>query len=278
MEYIITGSTGFIGSNLLETLLKKKFRKIILINRNSFQKRNIFKNNKIINLSLNEFLKTKINYKNFIFYHLATFYKPKIKEISDIEKTINSNIDFSLEAIIHFKKNNGEKIIYTRSYQELNKNKGLYSLSKITLHEAITTLNFKKYCYVFIYDTYGENDRRNKFLDISINSILNKKPITLEYKNINIYLTSIKDVIRGLLQLKTFNSQGYSLRTNKTITLENIIFKLSKIINKKCVIEYKNNKINEYELPKIKKLKNWNAKYSLDKELSSMIKNRLLNG
>ena len=226
MHYIITGSTGFIGSHFLDSLIKKKFKKIILINRNKAKRVNFLKKNRIVNLTLNEFLKTKINYKNFIFYHLATFYKSQIKEITDIEKTINSNLDFSLKAIIHFKKNNGDSIIYTRSYQEMNEKKGLYSLTKTALHEAIISLNFRKYNYVFIYDTYGINDQRNKFLDISINNILNKKPITLEYKNINIYLTSIKDIVRGLLKLKTVNSQGYSLRTDRTITLEKIIFKI----------------------------------------------------
>lgn len=277
MYFIITGSTGFIGSHFLETLLKKKFKKIILINRNNTRRIINFKRNNIEILTVNEFLKSKINYSKFIFYHLATFYKSQIKEIKDIEKTINSNLNFSLKAIIHFKKNNGEKIVYTRSYQEMNEKKGLYSLTKIALHEAIISLNFKKYNYVFIYDTYGIKDQRNKFLDISISNILNKKPITLEYKNINIYLTSVKDIVRGLLKLRTVNSQGQSLRTNRTITLEKIIFKLCKIVNTECVIKYKNDEINKYEMPKIKQLKNWKIKHSLDKELHNIIKYRLIN-
>lgn len=276
MYFIITGSTGFIGSHFLDYLLKKKFKKIILINRNNTRKINNFKKN-VENLTLNKFLKTKINYRNFTFYHLATFYKSQIKEITDIEKTINSNLHFSLKAIIHFKRNNGEKIIYTRSYQEMNEKRGLYPLTKIALHEAIISLNFKKYNYVFIYDTYGIKDQRNKFLDISINNILNKKPITLEYKKINIYLTSVRDIVRGLLKLKTVNSQGESLRTDRTITLEKIIFKISQIINTKCVIKYKNNEINKYVMPKIKQLKNWEIKYPLDKELDNIIKYRLIN-
>ena len=73
------------------------------------------------------------------------------------------------------------------------------------------------------------------------------------------------------------NSQGYSLRTDRTITLEKIIFKICKIVNTKCVIKYKYDIVNKYRLPKIKKLKNWNIKHSLDKELNNIIKNRLMN-
>lgn len=272
MNYIITGASGFIGKNFIRSLQKRSNQTLIIIS----GKKNLSysdKKNKILLVNNKNFLKLKINFKKFYFYHLATNYNPYPTDINEFQKVVDSNIFFGFEVISHFKKFGGEKVFYTRSYSELQSFDNIYSKSKTILHDLILKMNFKDYKYIFLYDTYGPGDTRKKFLNLVISKIKNKEIIYLNKKNIHIYLTYIDDVINGLKKLKSSSSKtNYSLRPKNLISLEQIIADTGKILKvDKLNIEYKKN-IDDNLLPiKLKTLPNWKTKHSFKFNLNKMI-------
>ena len=95
MKILITGGTGFIGSNIITSLYEKN--KIILIvrdkkNNNLFKKKNI----KIINYKNYNELNNKLNkIKVDTVIHAATHYS-KIHNFNDLTHFSNSNILFGI--------------------------------------------------------------------------------------------------------------------------------------------------------------------------------------
>lgn len=277
MNFIITGASGFIGKNFIRSLQKRTNQTLIIISGKQALSYSD-KKNKIILVNKKNFLKMNINFKKFYFYHLATNYNPYPADINEFQEVIESNIFFGFEVISHFKRLGGERLYYTRSYSELQSFDNIYSKSKTILHDLIIKMNFKDYKYIFLYDTYGPGDTRKKFLNLAISKIQNKKTIYLNKKNIKIYLTYIDDVINGLKILKSSSSKtNYSLRPKNLISLEQIIFDISKILKiDKFNIVYKKN-IDENVLPiKLKTLPNWKINHSFNFNLNKILESRII--
>lgn len=268
MKYIITGATGFIGKNFIKNILRKKNQEIIIISgKSKFKIRD--KNNQITYLNKIKFLKIDYDLSSYHFYHLATNYNPYPKNFNELQDVITSNLRFGLDTISHFKNQGGNKVYYTRSYSELQDLENIYSKTKTILHDLIIQMNFKNYKYIFLYDTYGHNDVRKKFLNIVSAKLKNNQSIILNEKNIKIYITNIDDIIDGLNKLKSIKiNRNYSLRPKKLITLEEVIYKIKQLYGiKKVDIKYKMN-TNSKVLPiNIDILPGWNAGKTFDEGL-----------
>ena len=131
-----------------------------------------------------------------------------LKNFNELQDVITSNLIFGLETISHFKNQGGNKVYYTRSYSELQDLENIYSKTKTILHDLIIQMNFKNYKYIFLYDTYGYNDVRKKFLNIISTKLKNNQSIILNEKNIKIYITNIDDIIDDLDQALNKSSKG----------------------------------------------------------------------
>ena len=98
---LITGATGFLGSNLIKKLIKRKYLLICLIrNKSNLTKLQYIKNNKNIKFFNYEKKKLKeIFFKNKIegIVHCATNYGLNISETKEI---INSNLIFFFIPIV----------------------------------------------------------------------------------------------------------------------------------------------------------------------------------
>ena len=164
---IITGGAGFVGSNLINLLLKKtKFKIISIDNYSTGLKKNHSKTKRVIYLkgeTKNIFLILK-NYKNikavFHFGEFARIYQSFLK----MNECISSN-SVGTNAVFNFCLKNKIKLIYSATSASLgnrgnDKNLSPYAFTKTKNLELLENLkkwfNFK-YEIIYFYNVYGPN-------------------------------------------------------------------------------------------------------------------------
>jgi len=163
---IVTGGAGFIGSNLIEKLIKfKKFKIISLDNYSSGKISNHIKNSRIKYLKNNtknieNLLK---NYKNRIhtIFHFGEFARI-FQSFKKINECFSSNIEGSLK-VFEFALKNNIKLIYSATSASLgnkgnDKNLSPYAFTKNKNLELLENykkwFNFK-YEIIYFYNVYG---------------------------------------------------------------------------------------------------------------------------
>ena len=270
---LISGSSGFIGSNLKIILKSKKI------------KFKVIKTREIKSKNKNFFKKTKY------FIHLGfNFYKKE----TTLKNDSNLNI---LKFLIKKAENNNFKIIFasTASYKYRGKNKiiskniyplNLYSQSKINCEKLLEN-SFKKkktdITILRIFNVYGNNQSKGWLIPDLIRKFLSrsKKNIKLvNYLNTRDFI-HVEDVCRaiiGSLKLSGFNvlNIGSSVET-KIINVAKIILKELKS-KKKIILSNplsKKNNLSKADIKKTKKILKWSSKISLKLGLKKVIKYEL---
>ena len=168
---LITGSSGFIGSNILLNIHNK--HNIYITSRSKIS--NKLKELKVIHyknhLDLNKKLK-KI--KIDVIIHCGTHYV-KNHNVSDINKLTLANIEFGVILLENLKSMGVKKFInFSTVWQNYNGKQdiayNLYSAFKLSyskiLDYYIGKFSFIRFYNLFISDTYGENDNRSKIINL----------------------------------------------------------------------------------------------------------------
>ncbi len=195
-KILITGVTGFIGKNLLDYLLKKKYFIYAVLKKS---KKNIkfakqYKINKnfksIIFSNIYNLKRQLLNYKIDYVVHAATYYVKNHKS-SDINKIIKSNILFPTIIIDLLCNKKIKKFINLGTvWQHFNNQKdnayNLYASSKQAFNNIFNYYKKQftktKFYNLLISDTFGKNDKRKKLIPIIIKSY--KKKILLRFRKI----------------------------------------------------------------------------------------------
>ena len=163
---IVTGGAGFIGSNLIELLIKKtKFNIISIDNYSSGNKKNhlISKKIKYINSHTKNISKVLNSYKKKInsIFHFGEFARI-YQSFSKMDECINSNTIGSHE-VFNFCLKNKIKIIYSATSASIgnkgrDKNLSPYAFTKAKNLEMLENLknwyNFKSEI-IYFYNVYG---------------------------------------------------------------------------------------------------------------------------
>ena len=253
MKILITGITGFVGSNLADFLNKKGFKIFGLVRENS-DTNHLIKNN-IEYLVYDESKIIDFFNKNQFdgVIHLASKFivNHKFEDINDI---INSNITLPSKLLDLSVKNNVKWFINTGTFWQHYNNEeyspvNFYSSAKKSFEDVskyyyqdskITFLTIK------LTDTYGFGDKRNKILNLWKNLIEKEEELNMSKGEQFIDLVYIDDVVLGYFNIiNKLKNENRELLNGKTFTISSKkplkLIELAEIFEK---ISNKNLKIN----------------------------------
>ena len=222
MKILLTGASGFIGSELLKDLSQKHKLYITLRKNINYQSKNI----KVLNFKDNFDLNKKLrNIKIDAVIHCATHYV-KNHKFEDLKKLSDSNILFG-NIILENLENMNTKIFinFSTVWEDYNRKKNnfynLYSAYKRAFKSLITFYKNKffktKFFDIVISDTFGENDRRKKIINIMRSNYQKNFTTKIISKNLYINLLNVLDINRGinLILKKKYKSGTYLFKNNQ---------------------------------------------------------------
>lgn len=255
-KFIVTGATGFVGSNLCKRLVKDNHEVHIICRENS--KLNNLKDilDKIKIFRYSDDITTLINYfkevKADCVFHLASVFIAEHNS-NDVANLVDSNIKFSTELLEAMYLSGTKNIINTGTSWQHFENEDynpvcLYAATKQAFESILTyyvnAYNFKAIT-LKLFDTYGETDTRNKLINNLRNIAINKTELNMSNGYQKIDLTHIEDVVNGFLHAfdltnaSNFESnKSYAVCTGRVITLRELIDIFEKVNNLKLNINW----------------------------------------
>ena len=271
---LITGSAGFVGSNLLNNLYIGN--KIYLIIRKRNQVKNLIKKYKNVNIifynKINELNKKLKNYKIDIVIHCATHYVKK-HNYSDIKKLNDSNILLGNILLENLKNMKVKKFInFSTIWEDYNSikdnNYNLYSAYKkgfgIILNYYEKILSTIKFYNLMISNTFGKSDNRLKITTVLKNNHKKNKLTEIVSKNLIMNLLNVNDISSAITLIikKNIKPGKYLLKNNKDFKINEIVEEFNKNNVKKLIIKWTSNKIIKEKIYPYNKLKGWEPKQS----------------
>ena len=294
-KILITGGTGFIGSNLKEKLIQSGFE-VLTIGRGS---------NEDINTDLVDF-----DFINFFKTHSPDFVchcasgtsitraeQNKEKEFTDTV-IVTKKIIQAISALANFK-----KIIYLSSQAVYGKPDFLpiteehktspfntYGKCKLKAEEVIRQSK-SHYIILRVSSVYGKNQDHLKSGVIAnfINKMKNNEP-PIVFNDINqfcdfIYINDLTDVIVKSIELDNIRNEIFNLGSGNPSTLKEVLEILSLYFPNSPSSEIKKSKLYldeeqkglYFDISKIQSRLKWSCKYDLKSGIGEMLKNTLIS-
>ena len=241
---VVTGGAGFIGSNLIEELIKfKKYKIISLDDYSSGSSKNHIKNSRVKYLrghtkNISNILE---NYKNKIhtIFHFGEFSRI-FQSFKKIKECFNSNIEGSLQ-LFNFALEKNIKLIYSATSASLGNsgadmNLSPYAFTKAKNLELLVNLkkwfNFK-YEIIYFYNVYGPRQickgDMATVVGIFEEHFKNKKALPVVKPGLQTRrFTHVKDTVNAcLIAWKKNRNKHYSITSDKSYS----IIQLAKLFN-----------------------------------------------
>ena len=203
MNIIITGATGFVGSNLVRKLHTNSNFNLYALIREKSDVSLIPDGIQIIQLSQIENLTYALQELNIDgVIHLASLFIAEHK-YSDIENLMDSNLTFGVKLIDSAARANIKWFINTSSFWQHfdnieNNPTNLYAATKSAFESILCyyrSAHLMRITNLELFDTYGINDRRKKLISILLDAIENRSTISLSPGSQMLNLVHIDDVV-----------------------------------------------------------------------------------
>jgi UDP-glucose 4-epimerase len=257
-KIIVTGGAGFIGSHLVDALIKKKYEVIVVDNLSSGKISNLNPSAKFFQYDLKEYAKLETIFKDNeieAIFHLAAQVSV-MKSINNPVHDANENIINTLNLIDLCKKYGVKKFICASSaavygnYQFLPINENIqlkpispYGISKLTMELYVENsgLDYTVFRFSNVYGPRQYSSAESGVISIFCNNLINNKNHTIfgngEQTRDFIFVGDVVEVIINSYEKKILK-KTLNLSTNTSISINQIVNLLNQIFNKKLTIDY----------------------------------------
>lgn len=209
MTFLVTGGAGFIGSHLIEALLKKEGAVVLsLDNYSTGSDANHIAGARYIRGSTKD-IATLVDVKPDIVFHLGEYARVE-KSFEDIARVWESNKQGTI-AVLEFCRMRGCKIVYAGSSTKfgdggLGRDQSPYAWSKATNTELVRNYGAWfgiPYAITYFYNVYGPRERAGAYgslIETFAEKKRNGQPLTVvapgtQRRN----FTHVEDIVRGLV-------------------------------------------------------------------------------
>ncbi len=271
---LITGMTSFTGRSYLKESSSLNYDVIIGQGSNNYFK---FENKNLIEIENHEYLKILSKSSEINLLHLATFYSLNDE---DKNKIYEANVEFGKNILNLLKNYQLKKIVYTNSLFAFNKNSMIrnsdYVKTKLDFSKILNEFSLENNIFfneIYLDNTFGYGDNRNKLLPIILSSIVNNEPNPVQNPKNYINLINIYDLIKTINSLMDIeNSIKFAIYSKNDFEIKSIYEFCKKYYQEKELLKIKSKKtIIDEEIPtSIKKIE---IDYDIQKLLTSTIKN-----
>ena len=299
VKSLVTGGAGFIGSNLVDQLVKKKHKVIVLDNFSTGRRSNlshqIEKNVKIIKIDIsnNIYLDKYFKGVDYVF-HLAGI-ADIVPSIENPNKYFKSNVVGTLNVVQAAKKANIKKLIYAASAScygipdkfPIKENAKInpmypYAFTKWQAEELIMhwakIYNFPAISFRF-FNAYGPRSRTSgaygAVFGIFLAQKLANKPLTIVGNgNQTRDFIHVSDLVKGIIKAALSKKIGkiYNIGGGKEIRIN----KIAKLIGGKKIYIPKRPGEPDRSLANISKIKqdlNWRPKVKIEEGVKDLLSN-----
>jgi len=280
-KILLTGSTGFIGSALLDNISKKKKIYITVRKKDKI----LLKNKNISKIYFDDYDKLNRKLKKIkvnTVIHCATHYVKK-HNYDDLKKLSNANILFGNIILENLEVMSVKKFInFSTVWTNYNGVRGnffnLYSVYKENFNNIVKFyskfLKNIKFYNLNISDTFGKSDKRKKIINIL--KINYKKNLLTKIISKNLYLNllNIIDIINAvnLIMNGKVRPESYILKNNRNFSISKLVDSINSFSTKKIKVKWLSNKIIKEKLYNYKRLKQWRPVNSNIKDIVDIIK------
>ncbi|MGL5963454.1 MAG: NAD-dependent epimerase/dehydratase family protein [Fusobacteriaceae bacterium] len=288
-KFLITGATGFVGSNLSKKLIELG-SSVSIVSKKEFGYENINSiKDKIEIFEYDGEIENLINYmkknKFDAVFHLASLFIAEHQN-SDVDNLIDSNIKFGTHLLEAMKESETKLLIDTgTSWQHYNNEEynpvDLYAATKQAFQDIIkyyTEAEGLRCITLKLFDTYGENDKRpklinllNKFADEGTELNMSPGEQVLDLVHIDDVIEAFVTAFQNLNKDKKIKNQLFSVATNKTVNLKEVISIFENVSGKKIKINWGGKSYRKREVMTLwsnyEILPNWIPKISLEEGL-----------
>ena len=302
---LITGGLGFIGSHIVDELLRMEKEVYVLDDLSTGNMNNLHsnKNNPLLHIldgdiSKIDHIKKRISNIDVVLHQAAI--ASVTKSIINPELVFNSNLRSTINVLDYCLKTNVKRIIFASSsavygntVEEILTEKlpckpsSPYGASKLAA-EGYLNAYWETYGLESIslryFNVYGPRQSNNEYsgvITIFINNLLkNEHPIIYGDGNQMRDFVNIQDIVQAnILAMASKNSAGevFNIGTGQSVKIISLIDVLSRLLRKKG-IEYKfapkrkgDINISVASIDKAKRLLNYNPRVSLEYGLKSLI-------
>lgn len=287
---LMTGATGYLGSNILNTIIEIGGYKIVVLKRsfsNTFRIDNVINNVIVYNIDEVDIEKIFQDNQIDIILHCATDYGRKIIDPMQI---IEANLVLPIKLLECGRKHNVKSFINTDTV--LDKRISHYSLSKKQFRDWLLSYKKDMVCInVELEHFYGPGDDKTKFVSYVADLLTknaDKIDLTLgEQKRDFVY---IDDIVQAFLKIIS-HARGlengfyeFQVCSGQEVTIKELVLMMKGIIgNHKTLLNfgavpYRENEamVSSADASEIRKL-GWSAKHTLEEGLKKMIEIELAN-
>jgi len=279
INILLTGASGFIGSNILEK---------IRINNNIFilsrSKKKIKKDHNVKYITFNSYdqLSKKLKtIKIHTIIHCATHYKKK-HEYKDIKKFLESNILLGNILLENLKEMKVKKFVnFSTTWESTNNSEinprnlyAAYKKSFFYILQYYKQLNPQiRFIDLIIADTFGENDKRNKIINNLRENYKKNKITKIISKKLYLNLLNVKDIVDAIQIIldKNVKSNRYILKNPIYINIKKLISKINNEKTKRIKVKYLSNIFIKDKIFKYQELKTWKPKQSSLENIKELI-------